>query len=538
MKEKHNTPIHETIDLKLAEAKAKVKELEKQKELEELSAEIETSAVYAYYRISTTNQKDGSGIDRQDANIEAYVKRHQLRIDHYLEDIGLSGYHGKNLTGKGQLGLFIRKIKHGIIKSPTLIVDSIDRVGRLPINEAINLFTTLMGDDVTIITASDGKKYNSQDDDGIFFLTMLAKAANHESKEKSRRSKGAWTRELKRAQENKEYVMHIPHPFWIERKTIKGRESLVLIPEKVKLLKEIFRRTNQGESAHSIAASFNQRGIPPITKARSDKRHDTWYQVGISFMIRNPAIYGDYVSHDRGVSIKGYYPPVVSKQTWSKANTTIGAKKTREPKRNDGRPYSIFLPVFIDDIRASFICSAKYNTKRELVGSYSYYKQTLKTGKIKLSVSCEKLEAAVWKALLNYNNPTYKLFKHTDPVKARLLSRLQTLEVNIGAINDLGNVDGDKISVEMIKRLNEFYLEKEELEQRIQDEFPSDEEKQVTFTMQNVFLKKLKKTPLDDRNALSKISKNTIERVEVEGKTLKKIHLRNGDMIHLDSNLI
>ena len=148
---------------------------------------------------------------------------------------------------------------------------------------------------------------------------MLAKAANHETKEKSRRAKGAWTRELKRAQENKEYVMHIPHPFWIERKTIKGREILVLIPEKVKLLKEIFRRTNQGESSHAIAVSFNEKGIPPITKPRSDKRHD------------------------RGVTIKGYYPPVVSKQMWIKANTTIGAKKTREPKRNDGRPSRRFI---------------------------------------------------------------------------------------------------------------------------------------------------------------------------------------------------
>ena len=537
MKDKHNNPIQETIDLKIAEAKAIVQKLEKQKELEELSDQIETSEIYAYYRISTINQKDGSGIDRQDSNVKAYAERHDIHIDHYLEDIGLSGYHGKNLTGKGQLGLFVRKISHGLIKSPTLIVDSIDRVGRLPINEAINLFTTLMGDDVTIITASDGKKYNRQDDDGIFFLTMLAKAANHESKEKSRRAKGAWTRELKRAQENKEYAMRIPHPFWIERKTIQGKETLVPIPEKVKLIKEIFRRTNQGETAYAICERFNERKIPPITTSKTNKRHDTWYRGGISSIIRNQAIYGEYINHERNVTIKGYYPPVITKQTWTKANTTIGAKRPRAPKKNDGRPYSMFLPVFIDHISAPFICSPKYNAKKELVRVYSYYKQTIESGKNRLHLPGENLETAIRDALLSYDSPTYKLFHHTDPEEMQLLTRLQTLEINIDTINDLAKTGEKEVSLEMVKRLNEFYLEKEELERKLKDEFSSEDEKQTTYTMQNIFLNKLKKTAPEDREALSKIYKNTIKRIECEAKTLKQIHLLNGDVIHLNLDL-
>jgi len=527
----------ETLDLKLAEAKAMVKDLEKQKELQEVGEEIETGQIYAYYRVSTTIQQEGSGIDRQDTNVKAYAKHHKIHIDYYLEDIGLSGYHGKNLTGKGQLGLFVRKIKHGLIKSPTLIVDSIDRVGRLPINEAINLFTTLMGDDVTIITASDGKKYNRQDDDGIFFLTMLAKAANHESKEKSRRSKGAWTRELRRAQENKEYAMRIPHPSWIERKTINGKDSLILIPEKVKIIKEIFRRTNQGETAYAISERFNERGIAPITASKTNKRHDTWYRGAISNFVRNPAIYGDYINHEREVTIKDYYPAIVSKQTWIKANSTIGAKKPRAAIRNDGRPYSIFLPVFIDEVSAPFVCSFKYNTKKELLRVYSYYRQTIESGKNRLSISGGKLETAIYDALLRYDSPAYKLFKHTDPEEMQLLTRLQTLEINIDTINDLSKTGEEEVSIEMVKRLNDFYLEKEEIEKRLKIEFGSEDEKQASFTMQNIFLNKLKKTSQEDRGALSKIYKNTVKRVECTGKNLKKIHLLNGDTIHLNEDL-
>lgn len=85
--------------------------------------------VYAYCRVSSTEQIDGFGLDRQRDMIQQYAQRLNLCIDEWLIDEGVSGYHD-NLD-RGALSDWIAKVRAGQVqKGSVLIIESMDRFTR------------------------------------------------------------------------------------------------------------------------------------------------------------------------------------------------------------------------------------------------------------------------------------------------------------------------------------------------------------------------------------------------------------------------
>ncbi len=117
---------------------------------------------YSYVRWSSAGQTLGDSLRRQIESAEAYCKQHQLRLsDLTFKDAGISAFKGKNVE-RGELGLFLKAIDEGKLKTPCyLIVESLDRLSRTPVNTALRLFQDITERGVTIITLSDGQRYST-----------------------------------------------------------------------------------------------------------------------------------------------------------------------------------------------------------------------------------------------------------------------------------------------------------------------------------------------------------------------------------------
>ena len=102
---------------------------------------------YPYIRFSSDKQKDGLSIQRQTEAIEAYlVGNPHLTVDKSLnlEDLGKSGYAGRHVQKGGALFLFLEKIKSGEIeKGSVLIIEHFNRLSRLKLNKAMDLFNEI-----------------------------------------------------------------------------------------------------------------------------------------------------------------------------------------------------------------------------------------------------------------------------------------------------------------------------------------------------------------------------------------------------------
>lgn len=153
-------------------------------------------AVYAYLRFSSDGQRDGDSIERQTRDIDAYCLTHGLTISKWLRDEGVSAFHGRNRK-RGELAGFIAGVMTGDVEAgSTLIVESVDRLSREEVMDALDTYTTLINAGLTIITTMDGlthdrSTYNREWPRLILTIAKMA-VAREESEKKSIRAKSVW----------------------------------------------------------------------------------------------------------------------------------------------------------------------------------------------------------------------------------------------------------------------------------------------------------------------------------------------------------
>ena len=115
---------------------------------------------YSYLRWSDPRQGKGDTEDRQLSAARDYAAENGLELDASLVDRGVSGYTGANRT-KGNLGRFLAMVHDGVVKEGEyLLVDSMDRLSRLPLNEAAAQLLSLANAGVVVVTMNDGMKFD------------------------------------------------------------------------------------------------------------------------------------------------------------------------------------------------------------------------------------------------------------------------------------------------------------------------------------------------------------------------------------------
>lgn len=189
---------------------------------------------YSYIRFSSAKQAHGASLERQQSMVATWLTHHP---DYKLssasfEDLGVSGFSGKHLDNG--LGKLLAAIEDGAIQAgDCILVEAIDRVGRLEPLEMLPLISQIVKAGVSITTLDDGITYTkeSANSNHLFMLVAKIQQAHQYSDTLSRRVKDAYTRKRAKAKAGGGVTRRTP--VWLDK-------DGALIPELVPLIKQAF----------------------------------------------------------------------------------------------------------------------------------------------------------------------------------------------------------------------------------------------------------------------------------------------------------
>jgi hypothetical protein len=117
----------------------------------------------SYVRWSTPQQKLGDSKRRQVDRTLQFCNENNLYLDQQLVGSGLSAYSGKHRREGTDLARFLQELKDGKVpKGAVLIIESLDRLTRQKIAEALELFLSIIRAGVEIVTLIDKQWYTPE----------------------------------------------------------------------------------------------------------------------------------------------------------------------------------------------------------------------------------------------------------------------------------------------------------------------------------------------------------------------------------------
>lgn len=272
---------------------------------------------YSYVRFSSLEQRKGDSLRRQMTASAQYAAQHGLTLDEtlHVHDLGVSAFHGSNYE-HGALGQFIAAIDNGTVPSDSfLLVESLDRLSRLPVTQALAIFQEIINRGITIVTLADSAIYSKErlknDWTPLMMALITMSRAHEESAMKSKRVTASWEAKKERAKQNKE-VPSKRCPWWL--KVSADRSHYEIIEEKAAIVRQMFQLSRDGMGGWSIVRQFNEQGIPTIQRAKY------WQSSSVNFTLKNIAAIGvlqlDQDHNGQTTTntfVEDYYPPIIEK---------------------------------------------------------------------------------------------------------------------------------------------------------------------------------------------------------------------------------
>jgi DNA invertase Pin-like site-specific DNA recombinase len=358
----------------------------------------------SYIRFSTDKQALGNSYDRQFDEAKAFCKKRDIKIVNKYKDLGRSAYKSFNLMPGSDLAFFIKSLENHEVPNPNdtyLLIESLDRLSRAPVNRSLKLFTQILEHGISIITLIDGKIYDANDNldkQTADFITsiMLISKAHAESLDKSYRISKAWQAKKesarKQAKAGQVEVLTKMSPFWL------GSEESQVKDEQVKLkyvLKEDYASTIRlifdlatGKYDKEKFEEIFENKIDKFNKlkAKSDKKlnFDLFYQslssneiVKVLNSLNIPVLnsgkrkktnYWNTSNINKvliSIALTGVYQPkkLVPKQRTVKDEDNNTYKITRSVYQNDGDAIENFYPVVIS--KTQFSNAQLFKTRRQ-----------------------------------------------------------------------------------------------------------------------------------------------------------------------------
>lgn len=275
---------------------------------------------YSYIRFSSPEQARGDSYRRQREAAESYCAENGLEFvdsrDYLFFDRGVSAYSGKHVDDAGELARFLNYVKEGEVERGSyLIVESLDRLSREAIKDALPRFLDLLNSGINIYTSIDRQLYTSKYDEKELFMSIFTMSrAHNESKTKSERVQKAWRNKQRLARESKT-PLGAACPQWLK---LEGGKYIE-IPERVAIIKKIFKLSQDGYGQRRISAILNEECAPVFgTKNRNNR--ETWGASSVTKILYNRALIGEYqptglvdnVRQDIGEPVKDFFPIIIS----------------------------------------------------------------------------------------------------------------------------------------------------------------------------------------------------------------------------------
>lgn len=289
---------------------------------------------YSYIRFSTPEQAKGDSYRRQLALAKRYAAEHNLDLvtdaEYRFFDPGVSAYKGKNRSDSGNLRRFNEYVKSGKISAGSyLLVESLDRISREQVSEALESFLSILNSGICLVTISDNMVYKKNPDITQLIVSILHMARAHsESKHKGERVSEAWQEKQNLARTSGK-PLGAACPYWLELFDGNYRAN----PEKAAVVKRIFELSIKGHGKTSISKILNEEGVPVFGSTKRNKSQ-LWGTSSIDKILSNRSTIGEYqpMRHINGKRapygdpIKDYYPKVITEEIFYSA---LAATKKR-----------------------------------------------------------------------------------------------------------------------------------------------------------------------------------------------------------------
>ncbi len=290
---------------------------------------------YSYVRFSRAEQAAGDSLRRQTAKAEAYCERHGLAFDNRsLQDLGVSAFRGKNAQ-TGALAGFLEAIKAGrVSKGSILIVESLDRLTRSQIMEAMELFSSILRQGIRIVTLDPEREYSAElinrEPFALMEAILIMVRANEESERKSQRIKAAWVGKRMKAGERK---LTSNCPYWLELSA--DRTRYVQIPSAVAVVRKIFKLAQSGKGAQAIAMQLCREDIPCIGLKKR------WFHTYVLKILHNRSVLGEFQPMQMtggrnskrepiGEPIPDYFPRIISDADFYRVSQAMDQRRTKK----------------------------------------------------------------------------------------------------------------------------------------------------------------------------------------------------------------
>lgn len=294
-----------------------------------------TDRVYSYRRFSSGRQASGHSLERQTASARAWCEQNGYTLDEdfVLADLGISAYTGKNAT-EGALAAFLLAAKEGKIpRGSILLVESLDRLSRSAITDAVALLTSIVRAGIRVVSLIDGKEWNETtiNDTVNFIMSVLLFARAHEeSATKAKRVKAAFTKK----REAKLPVVTCGHgPGWATAS--EDRQKWVLDKEKAESVKKVFEKVAEGMGGIKIARLANTENwaLPFRDRANTNTR---WEHTQISRIVRDRRVLGEWQPKEMvdgklallGEPVADYFPRIISDGLWGKVHAALTGRQS------------------------------------------------------------------------------------------------------------------------------------------------------------------------------------------------------------------
>ncbi|NTI62355.1 recombinase family protein [Agrobacterium rhizogenes] len=280
---------------------------------------------YSYVRMSSQRQLRGDSLRRQLERSRAYADEHSLLLDDSLQDLGVSAWKGKNFKHRA-LGRFLVMVENGEIpKGSYLLIESLDRLSREAVPDALTLFMAIINAGIVIVTLGrDGRQiYSREILDGdwtklIIGLAVMSRG-HEESQTKSERIGAANKRKRDRARAGEGHITGLT-PSWIDARRIDGNKYEFTLNHHAQTVRAIYTMAARGLGSTAIARHLNADGIPTFGTDNG------WYQSIIKLLLKRADVIGTFQPHrivdgkrvPDGDPIEGYFPAAIDKDLFLK----------------------------------------------------------------------------------------------------------------------------------------------------------------------------------------------------------------------------
>jgi DNA invertase Pin-like site-specific DNA recombinase len=268
---------------------------------------------FLYTRISSLQQQQGFGIQRQINNVMDFLTEaklphglgYELDPENYellASDLGKSAYKGHNFS-KGELGRFMERVINGEITEGVLLIENADRFSRLPDYEAIEQFNALIKRGIDVIEVESGQVFSTKLDGTLSKLAVSIERSHQESKRKARLTTKNWEKMRKTALENGK-ALNNNCPMWLSVVD----EQYVIDQQMVDVIRQGFERFAEGYNGASVVRYLNESGL------KINNRN--WSAINLYHALRNKRLIG-YIR-----DIK-YYPAVIDLELFNRVQLLL-----------------------------------------------------------------------------------------------------------------------------------------------------------------------------------------------------------------------